>query len=503
MIKSFFYLILIINILILFCGYSLKAQLTFHEQLTNIASDNQLVGMSVVTMCNGMSVDEFYYGLADIDRQKQVTGETYYRIASISKAVTATALMMLYDEGLFDLNDNINEYLDFEVINPNYPNIDITFSMLLSHTSSLVDGNGYSSFLSDTYSLTPPPNLSELICQGGDYYTSNMWLNKEPGSYFTYSNVNYGLIGTLIEQISGKRFDLFVRERILQPLEISGSFNIDHIQDIQHVAVLYRNGVPQSDNYGGVHPELFDSASYQLGTNGLVFAPQGGLRITARDLAKFMAMHANNGEYNQVDILSESTAMLMHQPVWTYDGTNGNNYYNLFNSWGLGLQLTVNKDFGDVVLPNVPMIGHAGEAYGLISDMYFEKEKQFGIVFITNGLQSGSYEYGNSSAFYLPEEQAFDAVNEYFYQNCNTLSTPECCDVPRTEQLLYYDFFNHRLDRKSGNEQIILSIYDLRGTLVGNATLDESGCDVSYLPRGFYLVKAISGNQIYNYSIVR
>ena len=200
------------------------------------------------------------YGLRDVGRTLPVNDSTVYRIASISKMITASALMILYEQGLFNLDDDVSSYLGFTLRNPNYPNDVITFRKILSHTSSLRDGTGYDSFLSATYNNNPPPALQSLLTSGGTYYSSNMFSSsRSPSSnYFEYSNINFGVVGTLVERISNQRFDIFCKEKIFLPLGISGSFNIQDIPNINNVSVLYRKSgsswVPQTDNYLGVKP---------------------------------------------------------------------------------------------------------------------------------------------------------------------------------------------------------------------------------------------------------
>ena len=148
--------------------------------------------------------------------------------------------MKLYDQDEFELDEDISTYLGFTVRNPNHPTIPITFRMLLSHTSSLQDGTGYTSFLNATYAQNPIPNMSSVLQPGGSFYTTNMWRTEIPGSYFTYSNLNFGLIGTLIEKISNQRFDVFMKNEILIPLDIDGSYNIQDLSTITDVATIYR-----------------------------------------------------------------------------------------------------------------------------------------------------------------------------------------------------------------------------------------------------------------------
>lgn len=475
---------------------------SYHETLENIATENNLIGVSVAVVCNGEISDIYHYGKSHINRNISVTDSTMYRIASISKSVTATALMKLYENGSFSLDDNVSDYLDFSLYNPNFPLSKITFGMLLSHTSGLSDGTGYSSFLSATASQNPPPSVAELLNPDGDYYTSDMWMQKQPGSWFTYANINYGIIGTLIESISGIRFDIFVKDSILTPLGISGSFNVSDLTNINNLAVLYRNSVPQADNYQGTPPPPRDLSEYTIGTNGLIFSPQGGLRISASDLSKFMIMQSRNGNYNDFQLLESSTVSQMHQPEWNFNGSNGDNYYNLFNRWGLGFHITTNAINGDIVIPGTPMIGHPGEAYGLISDMYFEKEKQFGLVFITNGYTgSTGYAWGNYSAFYLPEEQVFNAVRQYHFNGCFPASVQE---EPGNQALapVRYNIELNQLEIAPDITDGSLMLYDITGRLCFSIKISKSTIGLPSLIKGIYQASIISSAGNYGCRII-
>lgn len=458
------------------------------SELAQIVSDYQLMGMSVVKVCDGQISFSEGYGLADYDDNIPVTQNTLYRIASVSKSVTATALMILYDQGLFDLDDDINTCLGYSIRNWHYPDDPITFRMLLSHTSSIVDGSKYSNFLSATYSQNPPPSISAYFVPGGTYYTGNIFLNRKPGTYFSYSNSNFGLIGTLIEKLSGMRFDDFCRLHIFDPLEINASFNIQDIADISDVAVLYRyignNWVPQADNYNGVMPPPLDLSQYTIGDNGFLFGPQGGLRISAEGLAAFMLLHANDGAYNNAVILQNSTAQLMHAVQWQYNGSNGNDYYGLFKAWGLGFHITTNAASSDLVFPDRKMTGHPGEAYGLISDMYFDS-LQNGVIFITNGSKL-SYVVGPSSSFYTVEADVFGAVYDDL-QNCTVAEDPkqiqdfEIVPNPAINWITVQSFIHgglHYMDQ--------VSIYDHYGRLWYSAPAASVSMEVAALPPGIY-----------------
>ena len=221
------------------------------EELQNAAMEHGLVGLSVVATCGDQVTHTYHFGLADIDDALPVTDSTRYRIASISKLVTALGLMKLYEGGSFGLDDDVSGALGYQLRNPAWPETPITYRMLLSHTGSVQDGSGYSDFLNATYATTPPPPISDLLLPGGPSFTANMFRTEAPGTYYAYANVNYGILGTLIEALSGQRFDVYMREQVLAPLGIGGSFNVQDLEDIGNLAVLYRNSAPQADNYNG------------------------------------------------------------------------------------------------------------------------------------------------------------------------------------------------------------------------------------------------------------
>ncbi len=394
---------------------------TFKAAMDSAATAQQLVGVSAIAICGNEIQQIYHFGKSDIARNKPVTDSTLYRIASISKSITAIALMKLYERGLFGLDDDISTTLGYSVRSPSFPTVPITFRKLLSHTSGLQDGTGYDNFLSNTYANpTNPPSLKEILLPNGQFYTSDMWRAESPGTFFIYSNLNFGIVGTLVEKLSGRRFDLFVKDSILAPLQIIGGFNVRSLPNINNLSVLYRSGTPQTDNFQGVAPAPLDYTNYPIGKNAVAFGPQGGFRVSALGLTKILQMLMGNGTYqNNVTILQPATVALMRSDQWTFNGQNGDNYGNFFNSWGLGIERVLGTVGADVIVPNKIFYGHAGDAYGLLSDMFYDPIKKSGIVFITNGYTGAAgYTNGSSSTFFVPEEAAFKAYTQYLYNTC-------------------------------------------------------------------------------------
>lgn len=394
------------------------------QALGSIASQRGLVGLSVAVTCGDQVVQLVHHGERDLALGYPVNNDTRYRVASVSKLVTAIGLMRLYEQGGFSLDDDVSGALGFTLRNPAHPDVPITYRMLLSHRSSLQDGTGYNSFLNATYSNTPPPPIQHLVQPGGTWYTADLWRTEPPGSWFMYSNLNYGIIGTLIEAHSGMRFDRYMREQVLLPMGIEGSYNIQDLDDIGQLAVLYRNSSPQADDLGGQLPPAPDLSAYTIGSNGLTFAPQGGLRASAWEMARVLLFMHGQGSANGTTILQPTTWNSMAADAWTWNGNNGDNYFGLFRSWGLGVHRITAQPGGDVVLPGTFMLGHAGEAYGLLSDLYLDPVTGYGLVFITNGYTSGNaYTFGANSSFYRVEEEVFSALGTHTVAACLTTGT--------------------------------------------------------------------------------
>ncbi|HEX3010222.1 MAG TPA: serine hydrolase, partial [Bacteroidales bacterium] len=195
---------------------------------------------------------------------------------------------------------------------------------------------------------------------------------------------------------------------LFKPMDIHASFDVRDISDINNIGVIYRkeNGswTAQNDDWKGIRPGNRELADYVIGSNAVLFAPQGGLRVSARDLAKFLMMHQNNGSYKGVKILSEKTAQLMHKTVWSFNGGNGNSEKEFFTRYSLGCMRT------DKLIPGVELLGHSGDAYGLLSGLYYSEKEKFGIIFITNG---GEWKPGSYSGWQSVEEEVFKACYDY------------------------------------------------------------------------------------------
>jgi CubicO group peptidase (beta-lactamase class C family) len=385
-----------------------------NTRFQQVFEENELMGLSVLFVFDSQTVWEGCFGMADSAREIPVSDRTLYRIASISKMFTATALLQLWEAGRVDLDTDVSRYLGWKLQHPRHAGIPITLRHLMSHRSGIRDGEAYYAFSGAM--IQERLDIRELFQPDGKYYADELFSEQAPGTFFHYANCTWGLVATVVEKISGERFDDYCRQHILEPLGMVADFNVAEIDSVDDIAVLYRfregAWVPQADDYQGERPESRAFEGYRVGQNGLIFGPQGSLRSSARDLSRFMLLFLNDGTWNGHRLLNKETVEMMMAEAWTYDGTNGRPYDDLILSYGLGVHRTLNRDSADIVFPDRKMAGHPGDAYGLLSGLYFDKESGTGIIIITNGGKQITSK-GVESAFYKVEEDAYSAAYKY------------------------------------------------------------------------------------------
>lgn len=353
-------------------------------------------------------------GMADVAADRPITVDDPARIASISKLVTTIGVMHLVEQGKLDLDADVSKQLGWTLRNPAFPERPISLRLLLSHTSSLTDAAGYWNVPlgSSIRMLTDDPKAWDA--------------EHEPGTYFRYTNLNFPLVAQLMERATGERFDLLMRRLVLEPLKLDACFNWSGCSDaaIERAVVLYdADGVAEKDDLHGKRPgcpvivtegEACDLARAIPGSNGTLFSPQGGLRISVRDLATIGRLLLNDGTLDGVQILKPETVQMMTAPVWTWNDSNGEigeddepNRGGFFCGYGLAMQHLASGDgkqcrddlFGD----GRKRIGHSGNAYGLLSGLWIDRERGTGVAYFATGVTNDST--GTHSAFSHTEEQ--------------------------------------------------------------------------------------------------
>lgn len=304
------------------------------------------------------------------------------RIASISKFFVALAVMRLVEANKLNLQRDVNHYLDWELRNPAFPETPITLTHLLSHQSGLRD--------SINYALPMDALLAEELAD------PKAWDNNHrAGTYFAYANLNSPVIAAVMEAATGKRFDQIMQDEVFEPLDLDACFNWINCSDntIAAAVTLYRpNGDVARDDLRGLREACpvvsttdgsCDLKNYRLGQTGSIFSPQGGLRISAMDLARIGQMFLREGE----GFLKSKTLQDMADPVWAFDGTNGDTEDGYFCAYALGMHI-LNNDRGsnpsckdDPFANGYTYWGHSGDAYSLKSGLWFTDGDYSGMAF--------------------------------------------------------------------------------------------------------------------------
>jgi len=348
---------LVLLVLIAFIAAPILAQPQKAEDgIAAIMKELDAAGVSVAVVKHNKIIYTHSFGYKDIESNAPLTDQNIFRIASISKSFSATGIMQLVAAGKLSLSDDFSNLIGFKVRNPKYPNTVITLKMIMSHTSSLNDSQGYFSL----DGINPDKNPNAAKCYN-DY---------EPGKGFQYCNLNYNLVGTVIERVSGERFDQYIKHHILDPLGLYGGYCVDSL-DKSRFATLYEYDAKTrklTADPGAYNPRSEEIKNYVMGYSTPIFSPTGGMKISATDLARYMMMHMNYGKANGVRIIKKRLSKLMQTKVSDNEG-------------GYGLALRASHD----LIPGEAMMGHTGVAYGLYSAMFFEPKKKFGFVVICNG----------------------------------------------------------------------------------------------------------------------
>ena len=388
--------------------------------INNVVESNDLPGVSVSVVKGDNVVWNQGFGMANIEQDIVVSDSTMFMLASVSKTVTATALMKLWEDGLIDLNQNINQYLSFNVSHPNFPMVPITAKMLLSHTSGIKDNWSVMPYYEGDSEIDLARYLQEYLVPGGDFYNQNLnYTISAPGTNFQYSNIAVALIGHLVEAISNQPFNQFCNEHIFEPLNMESRWFLSEV-DINNLATLYE--ISFGTGYGNNCFEIgcgvfsydnpcqcdeicdyyedccgdYDEVCGEGGTGtgfipiehyGYSDYPSGQLRTSSKDLAKFLVLFSNGGIYQDIRILEQETIEYMKSIpypnidsqqayIWYYKNQAGRNLF-----------------------------GHNGGDWAVSADMFLSLSDEIGVIVLTN--------CANYSAMIEIENAVFDYAEQY------------------------------------------------------------------------------------------
>ena len=352
-------------------------------------------------------------GYADPATKRAVGIDDPVRIASISKLVLAIGAMRLVEDGKLDLDADVSKALGWTLRNPAYPHKPISLRMLLSHTASLTDGAGY-------WQVPLDGEFRKLLDDPKAWDTQHA-----PGTYWRYANVGFPLIGAVMERSTGERMDLLMQRLVLRPLGMRACYGWPGCDGATaaRAVVLYGEGKPQVDDNRGGKPDCgitrardgsCDLSTWRAGTAANVFGPQGGLRVSAADLAKIGRLLLGEGEVDGVRLLTPASVRAMIGPEWRFDGGNGLTleeddpirtrggftcqYGLAVHTLASGLPGCGDDPFGD----GVQRVGHSGNAYGLLAGLWVDRKAGTGVVYFSTG--NDAPEPGAHSAFSRIEE---------------------------------------------------------------------------------------------------
>ncbi len=319
--------------------------------------DGDLPGIVALVARNGKIVFHEAYGMADNQSNRKMKKDDIFRIASQSKAITSTAVMMLWEEGKFQLDDPISKFIpefknpqvlkSFRYEDTSYTTVaadkEITIRHLLTHTSGL----GYGDIDADERMKLIHKKAGIVIAFSSDNISieenikklAKLPLHHNPGEKFTYS-LGLDVLGYFVEIVSGMPFDEFLRKRLFDPLGMNDTwFYLPSSKANRLVTVQKKAG----ENWVK-YPVTFYDTDYPVTGAKAFFSGGGGLSSSAKDYATFLQMYLNGGELNGVRILSRTTvqSIMGNQTDDLFGGDN--KYYGL----AFGVVTPMGQDSGGI-----------------------------------------------------------------------------------------------------------------------------------------------------------
>ena len=402
----------------------------------------EVPGVGLAVYRNGHKLFSYCGGQALLEAEgaRPFTSRTLLRIASVSKQFTVYTLMQLSEQGKLDWDADVSSYLGFALRHPAFPEIRITARMLAAHTSGLRDGK--------VYSTSPETSLREFFVPQGSFYEQGAHFSprtEPPGVFFCYCNLNYGLLGTIIEKITGVRFDLYQKQHLLQQLEIKGGYLPRNLgaEEQKNLGAVYRkldaqgNCCPQGQWRASMLAEQLSAdvvrlqnpyaeevngnyslKNYLPGTNATSMAPQGGLWLCLEDMEHTLRMLLNQGCYNGKRIISERSLAEMQAPQWNYLPAvrNGDTEDGVLLTYGLGqYQVRSNSSASFARGQKIDLVGHTGQAFGLLSGIFMRPGTQDGFCYLMNGealSENADAAQGRFSGNFIWEELLLEPVCE-------------------------------------------------------------------------------------------
>ncbi len=298
------------------------------QKMQEYIDKGQLAGIATLVMKDGKVVQRGTFGFADIEKEQLVEDNSIFRIFSMTKPITAVALMTLYDEGKFELDHKLSRYIpefaDVMVYNPETESLDpqeneLTIRHLLTHTSGIVYGWGQS-YVDSLYRATGVGDWDSATIGDKVKIMTGLPLKFQPGTAWEYG-LSIDVAGYLVEVLSGVPLDEYFKSKIFDPLHMDDTgFYVPEEKHDRFTQVYRRNGEEEL-KAGGFMADAFKKPA-------VMFSGGGGLVSTMDDYLTFCRMLLEGGTLNGVKILEESTVemIMSDQLPETASYSKGNGY---------------------------------------------------------------------------------------------------------------------------------------------------------------------------------
>ena len=294
--------------------------------LNEAIEKNEIPGAVALVARNGKIIYQKAFGMSDIESERAFKVDDVFRLASQTKAITATAVMILWEEGKFRMDDPISKYIpefaaaqlldSFIEKDSSYTTIAASKQMTIRHLITHTSGIGYGGIdrdkrftkiykkagIIDGFS-TAPETIKENIQK-----LAKLPLHFNPGEQYSYS-LGYDVLGYFVEVMSGMSLDQFFKERIFNPLDMKNTWFYMPQSEADRLVPLYTKN--KEKKWIKMPPVAGIDASFPIHGARTYFSGGAGLSSTAKDYATFLQMYLNNGELNGIRLLSRTTVQFM------------------------------------------------------------------------------------------------------------------------------------------------------------------------------------------------
>ncbi len=345
---------------------------TLTKNLQSAFEKDAIIGFSVSIIDDKGLIYENGFGYTDIELKNKYTPNTTQNIASISKTLIGISLLKAQEQGKLDLNEPINKYLPFKIINPNYPDKPILIRHLAYHTSSIIDvdevysksyvlkksEHNENEGVYDWFSM--PENKISLIefienslTENGKWYTKEIFANTKPGEIREYSNIGAALCTQIIELATGQDYQSFTKEHIIRPLKMTSS------------------GWSSKDIDTTKRSRLFANKEMLIAEYSLITYADGGFITSNNDLGLFLTELMKGYKGAGTLLNKESYAKLFEKQK--FPNTETGEEFGVFMEFSK--EFIKIKDY---------VIGHNGSDPGVMTAMYFNPKTETGKILLVN-----------------------------------------------------------------------------------------------------------------------